>query len=384
MKKRLALVDGRRGGCCCWCAAAPALAARRPTPACPTAGSCSCAAPRHAADDDRAFHAWQASPACRRTVVDDNKTPDDPADDLTYTGIALLAPRRPHRRQPSRRRFNETLATSARLQRRRPRRGRLHGHVHERRGRDAEGHAGRRGPHERLAAHARHRLHQEPGDGRRLEAQLAAKLVSSDPGIFGSRKPAGVVRISIVPASDDPRRRRRRRRTAGSCSCAAPSAAVTTYAFRAWSARPAWQGDRRRRQQDARRPDRRPHLHGRLPVAARGPHRRQVPRQLQRDARHHRARATTCVVTGVDGFSATYTSAEVATLKDTLVVADRMNGSPLTLGTASIKNRTGGRRLEAQLAAQAGLERRHHLRQPQAGRHRPHQHRAGGPGSAPF
>jgi hypothetical protein len=44
------------------------------------------------------------------------------------------------------------------------------------------------------------------------------------------------------------------------------------------------------------------------------------------------------VVTGVDGFSATYTSAEVATLKNKLVVANRVNGAPLTLGTASIKN----------------------------------------------
>jgi len=54
-------------------------------------------------------------------------------------------------------------------------------------------------------------------------------------------------------------------------------------------------------------------------------------------------RATTApgynvVVTGVDGFSATYTSAEVATLKNKLVVANRVNGAPLTLGSASIKN----------------------------------------------
>ncbi len=54
-------------------------------------------------------------------------------------------------------------------------------------------------------------------------------------------------------------------------------------------------------------------------------------------------RATTApgynvVVTAVDGFSATYTSAEVATLKNQLVVASRVNGQPLTLGTASIKN----------------------------------------------
>ena len=94
------------------------------------------------------------------------------------------------------------------------------------------------------------------------------------------------------------------------------------------------------------------------------------------------------VVTGVDGFSATYTSAEVATLKNKLVVANRVNGAPLNLGTASIKNPMTPdevRQLEAQLAAQAGLQRPGHLRQPQAGRRRPHQHRAGGGGDhAPF
>jgi hypothetical protein len=44
------------------------------------------------------------------------------------------------------------------------------------------------------------------------------------------------------------------------------------------------------------------------------------------------------VVEGVDGFSASFTSAEVATLRNKLVVANRVNGAPLTLGTASIKN----------------------------------------------
>jgi hypothetical protein len=44
------------------------------------------------------------------------------------------------------------------------------------------------------------------------------------------------------------------------------------------------------------------------------------------------------VVRGVDGYPATFTSAEVATMRNALVVADRVNGVPLTLGTASIKN----------------------------------------------
>jgi hypothetical protein len=48
------------------------------------------------------------------------------------------------------------------------------------------------------------------------------------------------------------------------------------------------------------------------------------------------------VVTAVDGFSAIYTSAEVATLKNSLVIANRVNGQPLSLGTASIKNDVAG------------------------------------------
>ena len=71
-------------------------------------------------------------------------------------------------------------------------------------------------------------------------------------------------------------------------------------------------------------------------MAARRPHRRRA-RELRLEARHHRA-GYNVVVTGVDGFSATYTSAEVATLKNKLVVANRVNGVPLALGTASIKN----------------------------------------------
>jgi hypothetical protein len=46
----------------------------------------------------------------------------------------------------------------------------------------------------------------------------------------------------------------------------------------------------------------------------------------------------TVAIEGVDGFTVRYTSLEVATLKNKLVVADQMNGVPLTLGTASIKD----------------------------------------------
>jgi len=50
----------------------------------------------------------------------------------------------------------------------------------------------------------------------------------------------------------------------------------------------------------------------------------------------------TVVIEGVDGFTVRYTSLEVATLKNALVVADMVNGEPLALGTASIKNDVAG------------------------------------------
>ena len=87
-------------------------------------------------------------------------------------------------------------------------------------------------------------------------------------------------------------------------------------------------------------------------------------------------------VTGVDGFTATYTSAEVATLKDALVVADRMNGTPLTLGTASIKNDAPSWKPNWPLKLVSSDAQ--HLRQPQAGRRRADQHRPGHARSAPF
>jgi hypothetical protein len=46
----------------------------------------------------------------------------------------------------------------------------------------------------------------------------------------------------------------------------------------------------------------------------------------------------TVQVTGVDGFTASYTSAQVAALGDKLVVCDRISGRKLGLGSASIKD----------------------------------------------
>ena len=151
-----------------------------------------------------AFKAWTRNRLVKRRIVDDNKTPDDPSDDLTYTGVALwrlvgrvddgspgaLRPEARHHR--------------AGLQRRRHRGGRLQRHLHQRRGRDAEEQAGRRQPAERRAA----RLGTASIKNPMTEDEYATwkpnwplKLVSSDTAIFGNRKPAGVARISIVPAS---------------------------------------------------------------------------------------------------------------------------------------------------------------------------------------
>ena len=165
------------------------------------------------------------------------------------------------------------------------------------------------------------------------------KLVSSDTSIFGSRKPAAVARISIVPAST----------TSRSADPAVPygwllqlrglkaRGTMTNTAFQAWTANKLV---KRAVVDDNKTPDDPSddltytgvalwRLVGRIDDA--------------RPASFNWKLATTApgynvVVTGVDGFSATYTSAEVATLKNKLVVANRVNGAPLTLGSASIKN----------------------------------------------
>ena len=156
---------------------------------------------------------------------------------------------------------------------------------------------------------------------------------------------------------------------------------MTDHEFRAWTAAGSSSGtvvDDNKTPDD---PIRRPHLHRRHPVAPRGPIDDADPATLQLQARHHRPGYN--VVVRRRRLRATYTSAEVATLKNTLVVADRVNGAPLTLGTASIKNpMTVDESASWKPIWPLKLSRAtRDLRQPQAGRRRAHQHRAGRAGS---
>ena len=328
-----------------------------------------------------AFHAWQAKPGVMATVVDDNKTPDDASDDLTYTGIALwrLVGRIDDSRPGS---FNETLATEGTGYNVVVRR---YGRLHRRRTRAP------RSRRSRTPWSSRDRMNASPltlgtasikNDAASWKPNWPAKLVSSDTGIFGSRKPAGVVRISIVPAT-----------TTLGVDAGVPygwllqlrgaqAHAGPSYAFRAWArqarraGRPSSTTTRRPTTPPTTSPTR--HLRSGGSWAASTTSTRDASTRSSPPRRP----ATTWRSPASTASPPRYTSAEIATLKDALVVADRVNGKPLTLGTASIKNDAA--QLEAQLAAQAGLERRQHLRQPQARRRRADQHRPGHARSAPF
>ena len=288
------------------------------------------------------FRAWTGEKLVKRTVVDDNKTPDDPSDDLTYTGVALWRlVGRIDGGSPAR--FDWTRATTA------PGynvvvtaldgfsatytsaevaalRNKL---VVANRVNDVPltlGTASIKNP-------------MTPEEFATWKPNWPLKLVSSDPGIFGNRKPAGVGRISIVPAAP----------TASAADTAVPygwllqlrgveqRATMTSGEFRAWTGEKLV---KRTVVDDNKTPDDPSddltytgvalwRLVGRIDGGS--------------PARFDWTRATTApgynvVVTALDGFSATYTSAEVAALRNKLVVANRVNDVPLTLGTASIKN----------------------------------------------
>ena len=141
------------------------------------------------------FQAWQADPLVKRTIVDDNKTPDDPADDLTYTGVALWRlVGRIDDADPTR--FNTKLATTA------------PGYTVAIEG--VDGFTVRYTSLEvatlKNALVVADRMNGEPlmlgtasikNDAASWKPNWPLKLVSSDASIFGSRKPAGVQRISI-------------------------------------------------------------------------------------------------------------------------------------------------------------------------------------------
>jgi len=151
-----------------------------------------------------AFRNWTKKKYVQRTVVDDNKTPDDPSDDLSYTGVALWRlVGRIDDKDPGT--FNVRRATTgagynvvveavdgfsavftsvevATLKNKLVVANRVNG-VPLNLGAASIKNAG------------------EPDQYAAWKPNWPLKLVSSDGSIFGNRKPAGVVRISIVPAT---------------------------------------------------------------------------------------------------------------------------------------------------------------------------------------
>ncbi len=323
---------------------------------------------------DYAFRAWTADRFVKRTVVDDNKTPDDPSDDLTYTGVALwrLVGRIDDGNPAS---FNWTLATTA------------PGYNVVVTGVDGFSatytSAEVAGLKNKLVV--ANRVNGAPltlgsasiknpmtvDEYATWKPLWPLKVVSSDATVFNNRKVAGLARISVVPAEAPSERAADAGVPYGwllQLRGVTAKRTMTDYAFRAWTA------DRfvkRTVVDDNKTPDDPSDDLTYTGVA--------LWRLVGRiddgnPASFNWTLATTApgynvVVTGVDGFSATYTSAEVAGLKNKLVVANRVNGAPLTLGSASIKNPMTVdevRHLEAALAAQGRQQRCHGLQQPQA------------------
>ena len=338
MKKRLALVAAG-AAVLLLAAAAPALAVRSADAGVPYGWLLQLRGAKLTSLSNTAFHAWQAKPGVTATVVDDNKTPDDAGDDLTYTGVALWRlVGRVDDKYPGG--FNKTLATTA------------PGYNVQVVGMDGftATYTSAEVATLKDALVVADRVNVSPltlctasikNEAATWKPNWPLKLVSSDGTIFGSRKPAGIVRINIVPATP----------TLGA-DAGVPYGwllqlrgekrmPMPMYAFRAWAGKTgvlATVVDDNKTPGDAA--DDLTYtgialwrLVGRIDDKYPG----SFNEKLATTAPGYNVQ-----VTGVDGFTATYTSAEVATLKDALVVADRMNGSPLTLGTASIKNGVAG------------------------------------------
>ena len=297
----------------------------------------------HSPMPNYAFQKWTTKKFVKRTVVDDNKTPADPSDDLTYTGIALWrVVGRIDDGDPST--FNWKKATSAPG----------YNVVVE----GVDGFSATFTSAE-VATLKNKLVVANRVNGVPLTLGTASiknpmtvdeyaswkpnwplKLVSSDPSIFGNRKPAGVVRISIVAATATAAR------TADSgvpygwllqLRGLKAHSPMPNYAFQKWTTK---KFVKRTVVDDNKTPADPSDDLTYTGIALW----RVVGRIDDGDpSTFNWKKATSApgynvVVEGVDGFSATFTSAEVATLKNKLVVANRVNGVPLTLGTASIKN----------------------------------------------
>jgi hypothetical protein len=197
MKKRLALVMA--GAAVLLLAmAAPALAMRADSSGVPYGWLLQLRGAKKMTITDFAYRAWLKTPRITRTVVDDNKTPDDPSDDRTYTGVALWRlVGRIDDKDPST--FNTKLATTG---------AGYNVVVSGVDGFDATYTSAE------VATLKNALVVANLVDGAPLDLGTASikndaaswkpnwplKLVSNDPNIFGNRKPAGVVRISIVKA----------------------------------------------------------------------------------------------------------------------------------------------------------------------------------------
>ena len=316
-------------------AAAPALAMRSGDAGAPYGWLLQLRGKKWMAYTHSAYQAWQAKEGVKATVmVDEAKTPDDASDDVAYTGIGLwrLVGRIDDKRPGS---FNVKLATRA------------PGYNVEVMGLD--GFTATYTSAE-IAALKDALVVADRADGETLFLGTASikddvaswkpnwplKLVSSDPNVFGNRKPAGVVRVEIVPAAP---------------ASPAPvpygwllqlrgkkNMPVTSLAFHAWQAKKGVKATVM--VDEAKTPDNASddvaytgiglwRLVGRIDDKRPGSFNVKLAT---------RAPGYNVEVMGLDGFTATYTSAEIAALKDALVVADRADGETLFLGTASIKD----------------------------------------------
>ena len=216
--------------------------------------------------------------------TDDNKTPDDPSDDVVYSRRAALAPHRAHRRRDTG--LVQRHSGGQGLRRPGDRARRVHGHLHEQPTR-AQGRHHRGRPRQRTAAADGHDQGGDTGataDSPVVEAGLADQAVQRQP----ARQPE--------TRRDRAHRRLRGRRHAAEHAVhiavgldpAAPRGAVGRRIGHAGPhAGHQVPGLLGRQQQDTRRPERRPHLHrgGALASARAGRRRRRG--HLQPQPRRH-------------------------------------------------------------------------------------------------
>ncbi len=317
--------------------AAPASAMRRADAGTPYGWLLQLRGAKRSTIADYAYRAWKKQPGVRVTVVDDNKTPDDASDDLTYTGVGLwrLVGRIDDKNPKG---FNRKLATTA------------PGYNVVVTG--VDGYSATYTSAEvaslKDALVVADRLNGQPlslgtaaikNDVASWKPMWPLKVVTNDANVFGSRKVAGLARISIEPAVTTEARAADAGTPYGWLLQlrGAKRSTIADYAYRAWKKQP---GVRVTVVDDNKTPD---DASDDLTYTGVGLWRLVGRIDDKNPKGFNRKLATTApgynvVVTGVDGYSATYTSAEVASLKDALVVADRLNGQPLSLGTAAIKN----------------------------------------------